>query len=211
MPKGFDGGKHDAKWAIDEVFGQRPKAGCITLLNKIPRGGACASAKILRLSFVDAKIRRNSGPRERTRRGRLLGKRPRQLGSGYSLQTIARTRFADGESRVEDPGQDGCFKPSGLHAGVGDATSAQSKDVGEFGNDFFDMMRDKHQGRRPLPQGEFAKVAEKSLAGDGIEASARFVENQDDRIGHQCACNQNTLAFALGKHFPSAFGSLRDP
>ena len=95
---------------------------------------------------------------------------------------IARSRFSDDESRVEDSRQDFCFKPPGLRACVGDSALAQSKQVREFGDDFFDMVCDKHQSGSLLFPGQFTDVVEESLSSDGIEACARFVENQDGRV-----------------------------
>ena len=47
---------------------------------------------------------------------------------------------------------------------------------------------------------------EEMLAGDGVEPGAGFVEDEELGLGHQCAADEYSLAFALGEEKPWAVG-----
>src|SRR5690242_1864084 len=47
------------------------------------------------------------------------------------------------------------------------------------------------------------------LPRDGVEARARFVENQDTRFCHERAADEHALPFALREHAPRARGEIR--
>ena len=49
------------------------------------------------------------------------------------------------------------------------------------------------------------------LAGDGVEASTGFVEDEEFRFGHQCAADEDALAFALGEEKPWSVGEVGAP
>ena len=76
--------------------------------------------------------------------------------------------------------------------------------MGERGHDFLDMMGDKNEGGGFRLAAEAVEELEKLFAGNGVEAGAGFVEDEEFRFGHQGAADENALAFALGEVLPRA-------
>ena len=73
-------------------------------------------------------------------------------------------------------------------------------------HDFLDVMSDKDEGRGFGLAGEAVEKLKEMFAGDRIEASARFVEDEQPRSGHEGATDEDALAFTLGKVAPWAVG-----
>jgi hypothetical protein len=70
-------------------------------------------------------------------------------------------------------------------------------------------MCHQYERRRIFIPAEPLKKLQKMFACGGIKSGARFIENQNARLRHQRASNQNSLAFALGEHAPGAFSQMR--
>jgi len=66
-------------------------------------------------------------------------------------------------------------------------------------------MSHKHERRAARMARELFEKLQKLFAGDGVEAGARLVENEQTRLRHQCAGNQHALSFSLGKINPRPF------
>ena len=67
-------------------------------------------------------------------------------------------------------------------------------------------MGDEDEGRGAGLAGEAVEELEEVFAGNGIEAGAGFVEDEQLGFCHQGAADENALAFALGKVMPGAVG-----
>ncbi len=52
---------------------------------------------------------------------------------------------------------------------------------------------------------------EEVFAGDGVEAGAGFIEDEELGFGHQCAADEDALAFALGEEKPWSVGEVGAP
>ncbi len=74
----------------------------------------------------------------------------------------------------------------------------------EGGHNFFDVMGDEDEGGSIGLAAEAVEELEKLFAGNGVEAGARFVEDEEFRIGHQGAANENALSFTLREMLPRA-------
>jgi hypothetical protein len=94
-----------------------------------------------------------------------------------------------------------------LQAGGVDLAVFEQEAVGDAGEDFFDVMGDHDEGRgvRFAARLHPLKVM---LAGDGIEAGAGFVEDEDGEFGHQGAADEHFLFLALGERPPEGVAEV---
>eukprot|EP01031_Cornospumella_fuschlensis_P007159 gene7159-8879_t len=65
-------------------------------------------------------------------------------------------------------------------------------------------MGHEHEGGRAALTGEFFEEAEEFFARHGIEAGARFVEDEQAGAGHEGSGDEDALAFPLGEELPLA-------
>ena len=78
--------------------------------------------------------------------------------------------------------------------------------MGEGRHNFFDVMSDEDESRGVGLAGKPVEKLKEFFAGNGIETGARFVEDEQLRFCHQCAADEDTLAFALGEVVPGPVG-----
>lgn len=80
--------------------------------------------------------------------------------------------------------------------------------MGENRHDFFDVMSDEQQTRCVTTPAETLKKSEKMFARGRIQTRARFIEDEKAWARHQCATDEDALAFALAEDAPGAFGEM---
>lgn len=78
--------------------------------------------------------------------------------------------------------------------------------MGESGGDFFDVVGDHDDGRCVWVHGEFSEVADEVFASAEVHSCGWFVKDEEFRVGHECACDQDSFAFAFGEGSPGAVG-----
>lgn len=88
------------------------------------------------------------------------------------------------------------------------ASGFEQKGVGEARGDFLDVVRDEHEGGAARLAGEGFDELQKLFAGDGVEAGARLVEDEQLRFRHEGAGDEDALAFALRELAPETFGEF---
>ena len=106
--------------------------------------------------------------------------------------------MGEAEGSGEGGGEMACGEGARGGAGGVDAAGAEEEGVGEKGDDFLDVVGDEDEGRRALFRAEAGEEAEEVFAGEGIEAGAGFVEDEEGRAGHEGAGDEDALALALG-------------
>ena len=89
-----------------------------------------------------------------------------------------------------------------------EAAGFQQEDVGEDGDDFFDVMSDENEGWRTGAGTEALDELEEVFAGNAIEAGAGLVEDEEARTSHEGATNEDALALTLGEDAPWAGGEV---
>ncbi len=70
-------------------------------------------------------------------------------------------------------------------------------------------MRDENERGSIFATGEFPEELQEIFAGDGIEAGARLVENEQARARHESAGDEDALTLALGEELPLAVDEPR--
>ena len=113
------------------------------------------------------------------------------------------------ERRAEGEAELAGGERGGARAGGDDAAGAEQERVREAGKDFLDVVRDEDECGRVFAAREFFQEAQKILAGDGIEAGAGLIEDEQARPGHEGAGDKDALAFALRKELPLAVEQMR--
>ena len=88
------------------------------------------------------------------------------------------------------------------------ASGFEQEGVGEARGDFLDVVRDEHEGGAARLAGEGFDELQKLFAGDGVEAGARLVEDEQLRFRHEGAGDEDALAFALGELSPETSGKF---
>jgi hypothetical protein len=110
---------------------------------------------------------------------------------------------------VEGQGEGGGGKGLGNGAGGGDSARAEDQGVTEGGDDFLDVMGDQDEGGVWVPA-EVGEELQEVLTGHRVEPGAGFVENEQIRLGHEGAGDEDALAFALGEDGPGAVGQVQE-
>ena len=130
---------------------------------------------------------------------------------GDPAEGIAALAAAQSERRAKGGGESGGRERGGTGAGGDHAAGTEQERVGEAGQNFFDVVRDQDEGGAVFPAGECLQKAEKLFTGDGIQAGARLVENEQPRASHESAGDEDTLALALGEKLPLAIDETGGP
>ena len=80
--------------------------------------------------------------------------------------------------------------------------------MGEGRDDFLDVMCDEKQCGCVFFGNEAAEEIEEFFPRDGVEACARFVEDEHGGFGHERPSDEYALAFALAEYAPFALGEV---
>lgn len=78
-----------------------------------------------------------------------------------------------------------------------DPATLQGDGVSEHRPDFFDVVSDEHEGGCTGCAGQALDETQEYGSRHRIQSGARFVKNENAGPSHQCARNENPLAFPL--------------
>ena len=95
-------------------------------------------------------------------------------------------------------------------AGRQDSAFMEEGGVGGAGGEFLEVVGDQDPGEVGMRRVDLVKGFEELLAGRDVEPGRRLVEEQETRVGDQCAGDQRPAALALGQCGPGRGGQGAD-
>ncbi len=93
---------------------------------------------------------------------------------------------------------------------VEDLPGFHQQHVSKHRHDLLDMVRDQNRGNAKFGCQRILHEIEKSFAGDGIQTSTGFIEDEQFGLCDQCTRDHQALTFSLGEHTPWPFGQVFD-
>ena len=127
------------------------------------------------------------------------------LGDGEGVAVAA---VGEAQGGVEGGCETGGGEDAFVCPGGEEAAGVEEEGVGEEGDDFLDVVGDEDEGGGAAFRAEALEEGEEVFAGEGIEAGAGFVEDEEGRARHECAGDEDALAFALGEDAPGSVGEV---